>query len=227
MLAPQDDGKESMKRQLEDQHPEWREPKYKLRPIGEILKSMIDDRPPIEHHSHDPWWIMRVEANRYRAAEQSLRREGFEFYSPTYRILRQMPLRLIPPKKRHNAKMFKIEATRRRFEGYAFVRRMRGAYDANRLFDLQGCGGIVKCAGSIALVHDYEVELLRLVESDGTMDDTLVAAHCGYKVTRLTDQKQWVGQSRIVGRLDDSHKTVLFVERMGRIARLIQHADPA
>ena len=83
MLAPNDDGKEALKRQLEDQNPDWCEPKYKLRPIGEVLRSMIEERLPSEHHAQDPWWIMRVQPNCYAMAENSLRRKGFEFFSPT------------------------------------------------------------------------------------------------------------------------------------------------
>lgn len=237
MLATDDfeGSKEALKRKIEDDHPEWRETRPMPMPIRDVLKGMIEDRLPVEDYAHDPWWIMRVQSNCYRTAEDSLKREGFESYSPIYKVLGPTPLMLIPPKKRHQSGLYKREIRRRRFDGYIFVRRMFGVYDANRMFDLNGCGAIVKIAAPLdevnetrfvpALVPDHEVELMRLIEADGTMDEVQVESYRGYRVTRLSDQ-QWVGQSKIVGRLDEQSKTVLFVETMGRIARLIAQADP-
>lgn len=225
MLARTDDEKETLKRQIEDEHPEWRATRSMPMPIENVLRSMVETL-PTEDYSHDPWWIMRVEPNSYRTAQESLKRNGFESYSPTFKVIVPMPLRMIPPKKRHQAALFKREVRKQRFEGYAFVRRMFGVYDSNRLHDLDGCGSIVKSAGSIALVMDLEIELMRLVEEDGTQDQVIIETYKGYKVARLPDGQQWVGKSRIVGRLDDSGGTVLFVEHLGRIARLISQADP-
>lgn len=226
MLAMNDD-KEALKRQLEDEHPEWREPKAMPVPIIDVLKTMVEGRLPVEHYPHDPWWIMRVQPNAYATAEDSLLREGFESYSPTFKVIGPMPLRMIPPKKRHQSGLYKREIRRRRFEGYAFVRRMYGTFDVNRTFDLKGCGSIVRTAGSIALVQDYDIEVMRLAEADGSWDEITVETYRGYKVTRINDAaKSYTGQSKIVGRLDSADRTVLFVERMGRIARLISQADP-
>jgi hypothetical protein len=199
----------------------------KMKPIQSVLAGMLAGEPR-EDYAHDPWWIMRVQPNMYRTAAASLLREGFESYGPTFRVLAPMPRRMIPPKKRHQANLFKREIRRRRFEGYLFIRRMFGVYDVNRLFDLSGCGGIVTNASSVALVYDYEIELMRLVEADGTVDQTFAEGHKGYRITKLPSdgRDQWAGQSKIVGRIDDSGKTILFVQRMGRIARLISDADP-
>lgn len=225
MAEPNGD-KAAVMRQLENEHPEWREPKAMPKPIGDVLKAMMEEQLPVESYSHDPWWIVRVQANAYRTAEYELQRAGFESYSPTYKVLGPMPLRMIPPKRRHQSGLYKREVRKRRFEGYIFVRRMFGTYDANRFFDLRGCGSIIRSVGSIAMVHDYEVELMRLVEADGTMDEVVVEAYRGYRVSPIAAQKVWNGKSNIVGRLDSAAGTVLFVERMGRIAQLISQADP-
>lgn len=222
------DEKQRLIHELEQAHPEWKAKGPRLQPIRSVLETMME-KVPTETYSHDPWWIMRVQPNSYKTAADSLRREGFESYSPTYKILGPQPLRLIPPKKRHQAGLYRREVRKYRFDGYYFIRRMWGHYDLNRLFDLDGCGSVVLSTGSIALVQDYDIELMRLAEMDGTMDEVQVETYRGYKVARLPDDgsDQWTGSSRIIGRLDDRGKTTLFVERMGRIARLISQADPA
>jgi len=223
------DAKELLKRQLEEEHPEWRGDGTRVKPIRSVLEGMLQ-AVPREDYPHDPWLIARVQPNLYKTAAESLLREGFESYGPTYKVLRRTPLRQIPPKKRHQAHLYKTEVRRRRFEGYLFIRRAFGVYDVNRLFDLDGCGAVVRIAGSVALVYDHEVELMRLVESDGTMDEiNEISAHQGYKVRKLPKDgsDQWTGESKIVGRVDESEKTVLFVKHQGRIARLISQADPA
>lgn len=230
MLAVNDEfdqSKEALKRKIEDDHPEWRERRPMPMPIRDVLKGMIEDKIPVEDYAHDAWWIMRVQPNCYRAAEDSLKREGFETYSPTYKVIEPMPMRFIPPKKRHQSNLYKREARKRRFDGYAFVRRMFGCFDVNRLFDLNGCGALIKTAGHPALVSDLEVEVMRLCEADGTMDEIVVERYRGYRVSKLASGTQWTGQSKIIGRLDAADKTVLFVETQGRIARLIAEADPA
>lgn len=215
--------KDDLKRRIEAEHPEWKQPKNMPRPIASVVGSMLQVL-PTEDYAKDPWWIMRVQPNAYASAANSLKREGFESYGPTYKVLGPMPLRMIPPKKRHQSGLYKREVRKRRFEGYLFIRRMFGRFDVNRLFDLDGCGSIVKDGERNAIVFDYEVELMRLAEVDGTFDEVQVETYRGYKVNRLDDDRQWTGQTKVIGRLDDSNRTVLFVERMGRIARLISEA---
>lgn len=218
---------EALKRQMEADHPEWFEPRSVLQPIKTVLAAMLEPEiEPFEDYAKDSWWIMRVPHGAYKTAEASLLRVGIESYAPTYKLLSQMPLRMVPPKKRGNAALYKREVRKRLFEGYLFVRRMLGSYDINRLFDLDGCGGLVTNASSTALVYDYEIELMRLAESDGRFDQVRVETHRGYKVARLPEDgsDQWVGESKIVGRIDSSDKTILLVKRMGRIARLISEA---
>lgn len=219
--------KEELKRQLESEHPEWKEPKLMPKPLASVVQDMLQEQAtPREEYAKDPWWIVRVEPNAYATAENSLQREGFEFYTPTFKVLRPMPLRLIPPKKRHQSNLYKQEVRRRRFDGYAFVRRMFGTYDVNRLFDLDGCGAIVKAGDRYAVVYDYEIELMRSAEATGLMDQVEVETYRGYKVSRIEDDQRWTGESKVIGRLDESDRTILFVQRMGRIARLIAEADP-
>lgn len=226
MLARIEDDKETLKRQIEDQHPEWRETKPMPKPIDEVLRQMMEENLPIEDYPHDPWLIMRVQANRYTTASFELKRVGIESYSPTFRVLAPMPLRMVPPKKRHQASLYKHEVRRRRFDGYMFIRKLFGNHDLNRTFDLEGCGALVRTVGSIALVPDFDVELMRLAEANGLHDEVVIETYRGYKVTRLPDEQRWEGKSKIIGRLDVNGETILFVDRMGRIARLISQADP-
>jgi hypothetical protein len=199
-----------------------------MRPLKDILAAMLHDELPIEEYSKDAWWIGRIKSGMYRTAEHNLLRSGFETYSPTFKCLEPMPLRMITAKRRHQAALFKREVRRRRFDGYLFVRRIFGHYDANRLFDIDGCGGLlVDGERKPVLISDYDVELMRLVEADGSLDQVHVERHRGYKVARLPadGSDKWTGSSKIVGRIDEFNKTVVLVARLGRIARLIAGAD--
>jgi hypothetical protein len=180
----------------------------------------------VEIHSLDPWWIARYQPQRKNTAISSLTREGFECWYPTYRSFQQMPLRKIPPKKRHMARQFMVEKRSERMPGYLFIRRATGRYDVNRLFDLQGCGSVVTNSGVPARVADHDIEIMRLAESDGTFDE--LQDHSRYRIAPLDPKalKCWSGNSQLDGRLDETGKMVLKVEAFGRIAKLLALADP-
>jgi len=185
----------------------------------------------LELHSHDPWLIARYQQQLEKTAMHHLVREGFECWTPSYKDVRQMPLRRIPPKKRRQAAMFVEQVRKKRFPGYIFIRRAAGHFDVNRLFDLRGCGAVVTVSGMPAHVPDLDIELMRLAESDGTHDvytfHGRAIAHL--KVTHLdgdTDIKaQWDTISPRKMLLDDSGKLSLTVDAFGRVARLIAQAD--
>lgn len=182
-----------------------------------------------QFHSMEPWWIGRYVKNMKNTALNSLAREGFEAWIAHMRTIRQTPLRKIPPKKRHMARNFIDEQMRERFPGYIFLRRVTGCFDINRLFDLNGCGGVVTVASTPALVQDFDIELMRLAESDGRYDAVELSDTKKYRINRLDPEamREWKSQSQLDGRLDDSGQMTLSVEAYGRVERIIALADAA
>lgn len=184
-----------------------------------------------EVHSLKPWWIARYNQQLERTALHHLLREGFECFSPTYRDVRQQPLRKVPPKKRKNAAMFLVQVRKKRFPGYVFIRRAFGHFDINRLFDLRGCGSIVTVSGQAALVADYDIELMRLAETDGRFDVYQLRGMplAYFKVETLEGdsdlKKQWDTQGPLRMPLAESKDLSLTVDAFGRVSHLIAHAD--
>lgn len=185
----------------------------------------------IEVHSHDPWWLARYRQQMEKTAFHNLSREGFECWTPTYKSVRQLPLRKVPPKRRNQAKLYLEQVRLKRFPGYVLIRRTFGHFDVNRLFDLAGCGGVVTMGGKPVLVQDFDVELMRLTESDGTHDvyqlRSMPLAY--YKVNYLSGEEDLKRQHDSIGpmkrRLDDSDGLSLKVDAFGRVSHLIAGAD--
>lgn len=188
--------------------------------------------PANEIHSLDPWWIARYMQQLERTAMHSLIRSGFECYTPTYKNVRQLPLRKIPPKQRRNAARFIEQVRKKRFPGYMLIRQVSGHFDINRLFDLHGCGGIVSVSGKPALIANHDVELMRLAETDGKFDVYHVRglAIGLYKVGWLDGdadlKKQWDSIAPMKRPLDDSGTLSLTVDAFGRVSHFIANADP-
>lgn len=225
-MAPKIDERtkrQALNRAREEFGNDWSKPKA-LGPAFEALTS----KPTELVYSMDPWFLARYEPQLEKTAIDSLNREGFECWYPTYRDVRPLPLRLIPPKKRDQAHLYMRETRKPRFVGYILIRRKFGNFDVNRLFDLKGCGSVVTVGGCIAKIRDYDVELMRLAESDGRFDHQMTRGSAKpYRLTKSADdgRDQWVGQSRALGRLDESGKTSLFVDAYGRVAHIIAGAD--
>jgi transcription antitermination factor NusG len=195
--------------------------------------SDLDGKHVVELHSHAPWWIARYQQNLENTAFHHLRRAGFEHWTPTFKNVRQMPLSKVPPKKRKHAKSFLQQVRKKRFPGYVFIRRAFGSFDINRLFDLRGCGSVVTVSGSAALVKDFDVELMRVAEADGTFDvyqfNSMPMAYFKVDWIKGDDglKQQWdsIGPTRC--RLDDSRRLSLSSDAFGRVSHLIASADPA
>lgn len=186
----------------------------------------LASRPEGHVYSMAPWWLGRYQPRMEKTAMDSLNREGFECWYPSYRAFRQTPLRHIPPKKRHMASQFITETRNARFPGYMLIRRVFGCFDVNRLFDLKGCGGIVKSGGEVAHIQDYDVELMRLAEADKRFDSYELYSHARFRITPLTAAEPWMAQCKLLDRVDESGKTSLMVDAYGRVAQLIAQADP-
>lgn len=187
----------------------------------------------LELHSMEPWWIMQSKPNCERIAVDALARNGFEAWYPTYRHFSRVPLRKIASNMRHKAKNKIQMRVRMLMPGYILIRRLFGSFDVYRLYDLDGCGGLCVLDGDNgevpATLADHEVEILRLrVASRADDVYSEVAAGFVMKTGFLDDpraMKQWTFKTPLVGRLDESVRTSLFIARGDRIIRVIRSAD--
>ncbi len=173
-----------------------------------------------ELHSQEPWMIVRSKPNREEQAKDALEREGHEVYYPRAKHLTvdAIPLRMLTGSKRNSRPQPKlIEVIRPAWRGYLFVRRLLGAYDPGRFWELQGVLGLCLFGEDPATLDDYEVEGIRIREARGEFDIADARALRLY-------HRQGVDRPslpRIVGRLDKGDHIVLFRETVGRITRVI------
>jgi len=180
-----------------------------------------------ELHCFDPWFVARVVSGSHRRAKTSLSREGFEVFYPAGRVLRPLPKRYIPPKKRRSRQLYLQEDVRLPYSDYIFLRYMFGEYPLSRLFDLDGVAGICMSGETFSTVQDYEVETLRLMEFDGVFDRCEVPAVSAKQLMlahiRKTEAaiERWNDRTVTVAILDESRRTIHFVEEFGRITRVI------
>lgn len=175
----------------------------------------------------DPWFIARCVSGSQRRAKIALAREGIEMFYPAGRLLRLLPLRFVPPKKRTRRGMYLQESLRLPYGDYVFVRYMFGSYPLSRLFDIDGMQGLCLVGDEPATVPDYEVELLRLAEHDGRFD-RIEAPKMSEKQLALAfvrrspaAQERWSDRTLTASILDESRRTIHFVEEFGRITSVI------
>jgi hypothetical protein len=173
-------------------------------------------------HSLDPWLLARHQPSLARTAIKSLWRVGFEVWFPTHRQLRPLPLRMVPAHKRHLAAYYLRGIRCPRFPGYLLIRPLPFCeWDVNRLADLRGCGSIVSVDGRTAKIQDFEVELMRIAEATGVFDQYVGVGRRRYTITPENGQ-EWIWHSEKAQNLDGSGKFRLFVDSLGRIARMIE-----
>jgi hypothetical protein len=177
-------------------------------------------------HSFDPWWVARVKSNAHRVARDALKREGFEVWYPQGRLLTMMPHRFIGPKKRNRKQLVLREGVREPYGDYIFLRRLFGSFSVLRLFQVSGCYGICLTGEQPATIEDFEVEVLRLAEFDGTFDRceaNITAKQLSRADIRQTDaaKERAVSEPITHAILDTSRQTLLFVEAFGRITRVV------
>src|SRR5262245_52961137 len=181
---------------------------------------------PMILHSFDPWLIARYRPNQERVACASLGRAGFEAYAPSYVHIRPLPLRKVPPRKRHVRHLYVEETRCPRFVGYIFIRTLAWCrQDPNRLAELPGCGALVSVGGVVAKVEDFDIELMRLAEARGTFDTVIGVGRRRYRIAKLQDDRQWVGQnSRLLNR-EDARTLQLSVGAFGHVSRVLKQAE--
>jgi hypothetical protein len=215
--------KRALKAAAQEFGPDW------LKPLGPMLTPLADAAEVFEEHGIEPWTILRCVGRMEATACEWLERNGFECWYPKGRFIRTVPLRHLPSKTRHKrAQMEVVETMRAAYPGYVLVRRMFGDFDLNRLFALPGIIGICCFGERVAVVPDYDVELVRLDEARGRFDQFANAAAeraYFYKIAKSDEDKRYSGDSRVVGRACESGLTVTFQKTLGRVTRIIAASD--
>lgn len=220
------------------------------RALLHAFATLVEPEHLAEVHSTAPWLIAQSGPNAEKTAVQSLLREGFEAWYPTFRHFKPKPLRKIASNMRHKFKN-KVDVTHRPlFPSYVLFRRFAGDFDILKLYELKGCVGLCVFEGrqglpEAASISDLMVEELRLrVANHGLIvqdwkgrfvwksDDHLdrVSGYTLVKSGILDDPKArnpWPLKGRIAGRLDESTGLSLFIDRGDRIVRIIRSARDA
>jgi hypothetical protein len=109
------------------------------------------------------------------------------------------------------------------FPGYIFVRRMYGGFDIFQAYELTGVIGLCCVGDRAAEVEDFIIESLRLDEARGKYDDRSVSddrRHVRMAVRNYFKRAVNKNPQRIVGTLDESSGSTLFVEELGRVTRI-------
>lgn len=216
------------------------------RALLHAFAELVEPTDLVEVHSIDPWWISQSHPNCERVAAESLMREGFEAWYPTYRHFVPKPLRKIASHMRHKYRD-KVECRiKPLFPGYVLLRRAAARHVPVRLFELRGCSGLCVFDGpdgpQPATISDVQVEMLRLrVDNHGATgsafpltqkpawrtDDVMdrVSDFAVIKSGILEDPKvknPWAVKGRVAGKLDESLGLSLFIVRGDRTVRVIR-----
>lgn len=177
-------------------------------------------------HSLAPWFLARCQPGLERAARDNLCFVGYENWYPTIIDVRRAPLRKIPPKKRHLASRMVQEIRRPRFVGYILIRPLPWCrWDVNRLPDLRGCGKLVSIGDHPAKIEDFDVELMRLAEARGQFD-IYATIRSRFRIALVErTHHEWISQGVKLLNLDEARKFRLCIDALGRIERIIAHAE--
>lgn len=172
----------------------------------------------------DPWLIGYSKANCEHIAKASLERHGFECWYPVRKIITMKPARNLPSKTRHRRRLEVSERVVAVLPGYLFMRRLLADCDARALYELPGVGGLCMFGAEVATLPDYEIEMLRLAESDGRFNSYDASVPGTYRLSVHPDP-HWTGISRTARKigqgLDKSGNFVQFSEAFGRVLRVI------
>lgn len=183
---------------------------------------------PLELHSFEPWLIIKSRPNQEAKAKETLMREGFEvYYGARIKFVKvTIPAKKISSKNRHRrrSEYHTIERASPIYPGYLFIRRLWGALDLYRAFDLPGVLGLCCFDERPATIEDYKIELLRLWEARGKFDEQSLST-TPHDVRAAERQRgapaKDKSKRRTLKRIDESDCSVLFVEELGRITRII------
>lgn len=196
-----------------------------LKPCPEILADGTLDRSRQEH-CYDDWIVVKAETNSERRATASLERDGFEVFCPAGRLVKRLPLRFVPPKKRKNKHGYLLVDIRRPYPGYLFCRRLFSRRSYFSLFELDGVLGVCMVGDAFARVADFEVEMRRIAQDAGDydrIDAVITQKELDLATIRVTKaaEKRWANKPRVVGRVDKPRAMIHFIEEFGRITRVV------
>lgn len=200
----------------------------------------VSDHEEVEVACHEPWLIAYSRPRAQAVAKQSLERIGYECWYPIRKIVTTRPLRTISSKTRHKRRYEAVERFEAALGCYLLIRELRPVTMTCNLYELDGVGGICRFGEKAAMLTDFQVEMLRLAEADGKFNEYAVSVPFGYRVSAMADPRptfekkqqdknprQYNGCGRDLGhRVDRYGESVHFVERLGRVLRLIQTAQP-
>jgi hypothetical protein len=195
-------------------------------------------------HCFDPWTIVKAKPNQEAKAKESLMREGFEvYYGERIKFVTvTIPAKKISSKNRHKrrSEYVVVERPQPVYPGYLFCRRMWGGFDLWRCWDLPGCLGMCCFGLEPATVHDYTIELLRLAEARGSFRDddgwrVQLDTSCQSSTPRdiraaekaRNAPERPKKERKELKRLDEPSRSVLFVEELGRITRIVTSHEAA
>lgn len=207
--------------------------------LAKISDAMTPEGERLEVHCFDPWLIMRVKTGQEAKAKESLMREGFEVYYPSWReiVSVTIPAEKISSKTRYRRRSERreIERVRLLYPGYQFIRRLFGCFDIFRAYELTGVTGLCCFGETPATLPDYMIELMRLEAAQGENDEWRPSVKIqDIRAAKRQRARQERGEpipqrprTREVGRLDESGRTVLFIEELGRITRIITSHEVA
>lgn len=188
-----------------------------------------------ELHSMLPWCVARSDPSAcfgltraLGAAKHSLEREGFESWWPTYEVTVTPPLASLPSKTRHRARLMARREVKPLLGAYFFMRRLWGDFGLGDLWQLQGVSGVCQFGEHVALIPDYEVELLRVACAKGKFDQVQVGAVQGrYPHSIVYEHLAAEREGRMIKEVDESGRLVQFFEKLGRVVQVVTSSAQA
>jgi hypothetical protein len=173
----------------------------------------------------DPWLIAYSQPRAQRVAKRALEHQGFECWYPLRKVVTTRPLRTLSSKTRHRRRRELVEKIEPVFGPYLFIRPLRADSDCGRIREFNGCGGMCHFGGRVAVLNDYEIELIRLAEANGKFNIYHETVRGPYRVSLDIDPRsQWDGKTRLIGRLDTASESVEFIDVLDRVIRKIHTA---
>lgn len=197
------------------------------------LSSLVDLAPDDIEVCLDPWQIAFSRPQLQKAAKRSFERIGYECWYPVRKVVTTKPLASMSSKNRHKRRHETVERFETVIGCYLLIRKIKDVTFTEDLYELPGIGGLCHFGESVATVADFEVELLRLAEADGRFNEYHASVN---NIDRLSididprrgyEMKTYDCTERDLGRgVDRYGESVYFQEKLGRVLRYIQSAQP-
>lgn len=198
------------------------------------MLAKLNDNPALKPeslrlHCFDRWHIARVKPNAEKTAKDGLERRGFEaYYAGWLQVIEvRVPLNRVSSKTRHRRRTEtrRIDRVWPIYPGYIFVRKLWNGFDLQNCYEWPGMLGLCMFADGPAMIEDYKIELMRRDEAAGNNDKCRWSTDPKHilKAARAKPKEPEVDKpdQRVLKKLDEPKRTILFVEEFGRITRII------